>query len=156
MNTADCVPILFYDPTSGIIAAAHAGWKGTVDRIAVKTLSEISALGGDIKSTQIIIGPSICGECFEVGNEVAGLFSDAGFPLNLISHKNQKTNKLHINLPEANRWLLTREGIPSVNISVSCICTKCNPDEYFSARTSGINSGRIFTGILQKNTSTQH
>lgn len=150
INTADCVPILFYDPCSGIIAAAHAGWKGTVNKIADKTLSAILSLGGDIESIRVIIGPSICRDCFEVGDELAEIFYNEGFPMGYISHKNPHTNKWHIDLWKANEWLLVKGGIFPNNINISAACTKCNPAEYFSARTCSINSGRIFTGILRR------
>lgn len=150
INTADCVPVLFYEPLSGIIAAAHAGWKGTVNKIVQKTLSGISSLGGNIITTQVILGPSICRECFEVGSEVTDKFYDAGFPMNHILHKSPRTNKLHIDLLKANNWLLAEKGVPQNNITVSGICTKCNPSEYFSARSCGIKSGRIFSGILRR------
>ena len=150
INTADCVPLLFYEPYSGIIGAAHAGWKGTVNKIASETLSAILSLGGSIEKIQVIIGPSICHKCFEVGNEVAEKFCDAGFPVNSISHISTDTGKLHIDLWRANEWLLAKDGIPHDNIHICGICTKCNPAEYFSARAYGVNSGRIFTGILRR------
>lgn len=150
INTADCVPLLFYEPGSGITGAAHAGWKGTVNKIASEMLSAIRSLGGNMKTTQVIIGPAICIDCFEVGSDVADKFTEAGFPMNDISYINPDTNKLHIDLRKANKWLLTNGGIPVDNITTSEICTKCNPREYFSARASGINSGRVFTGILRR------
>lgn len=74
VNTADCVPLLLSDAESGVIAACHCGWRGVVAGIAAKTLQVMVDLGADIENVSGVIGPHICARCFEVGEEVAGLF----------------------------------------------------------------------------------
>lgn len=74
INTADCLPLLLYDAEAGVIGAAHCGWRGTVGRIAERTLIEMEKLGARADRTVAAVGPFICPECFEVGPEVADLF----------------------------------------------------------------------------------
>jgi len=150
VNTADCVPIVLADAEKGIVAAVHAGWKGTIKRIASNTVSEMLRLGASPYHIQAAIGASICQDCFEVGDEVVEQFADAGFCFDEIAYRNSATGKAHISLQETNRLILLDCGIPSENIAISGNCTRCNPNKYFSARRLGINSGRTFTGIIRK------
>lgn len=151
VSTADCVPLLFHDTCTDAIAAAHAGWRGTVARIGVLTLRAMSdAYGTQPEDVQCIIGPSIGPEAFEVGEEVYDAFAEAGFPMNDIAFHHSETQKWHIDLWRANAWQLIQEGIPTQSIHVSGLCTYSNPSRFFSARRLGINSGRIFTGIMKR------
>lgn len=154
VNTADCVPIVFCDVESGIIAVAHAGWKGTVSKIVINTVNEMILLGAKPENIQVAIGASICADCFEVGDEVIAQFCDAGFQIEEIIHRNPTTQKAHINLQRANYLLINQVGIPFHNILISNNCTKCNHRKYFSARTLGISSGRTFTAIIAKTANT--
>lgn len=149
VNTADCVPIVLRDANKGIIAVAHAGWKGTVAAIVKNTVEMMEALGAEAKDIEVAIGASICQDCFEVGDEVVLQFSEAGFPINDICRRNPLTKKAHIDLWKANVWLLENCGVKAENIVVSGNCTRCNPERYFSARRLGINSGRTFTFIVR-------
>ncbi|MBO4723674.1 MAG: peptidoglycan editing factor PgeF [Muribaculaceae bacterium] len=151
VNTADCVPIALTDPTNGVIAIAHAGWRGTVGRIAEDTVKVMEAVGAKISNILATMGVSICQECFEVGDEVVKAFEDAGFDMSLIMHRNASTGKAHINLQEANRQVLIAAGVPPSNITLPEHCSRCESDRYFSARRLGINSGRTFTGIVKYN-----
>ena len=74
VNTADCVPIVLVDGEAGIIAVAHAGWRGTVGRIAKQVVEQMCRQGADARRIQASMGPSICRECFEVGEEVVEEF----------------------------------------------------------------------------------
>lgn len=150
INTADCVPIVLADPRLGIIAAAHAGWKGTAMRIAAATVAAMQALGSQPCDIFATIGASICQDCFEVGDEVVERFAEAGFSIDAITRRHAITGKAHISLQEANRMVLTDCGILPHNIATSGECTRCEPEKYFSARRIGIKSGRTFTGILKK------
>lgn len=151
VNTADCVPIILADPHKGIIAAVHAGWKGTVKRIAANAIQAMTAhLGANPSNIYAAIGVSICQDCFEVGDEVLEQFADAKFHINHIAYRSSTTGKAHISLQEANKVTLTECGIPQENISICGICTRCNPTTYFSARRIGIKSGRVFTGIVRR------
>ena len=150
INTADCVPLVFADPTAGVIGAAHAGWKGTKNGIVAHTLQAMCRLGAEPSRIMIAIGAAICQECFEVGDEVVEQFAEAGFDLNAIVKRNTVTGKAHIDLPEANRIIALQSGVPDANINLSGRCTRCQPMRYFSARRIGIRSGRIFTAIIRR------
>jgi YfiH family protein len=147
VSTADCVPILIYDTQARAIAAAHAGWRGTVARIGSKTvaamLQRYSMSAADLK---VVIGPSIGPDAFEVGDEVYEAFSQAGFDMNEIAFK--RNGKWHIDLWQANALDLQQAGIARENIEIAGICTYQQHEDFFSARRLGIKSGRIYTGIM--------
>lgn len=156
VSTADCIPLLLYDPVHEAIAAVHAGWRGTVGRIVVETLSEMyRAFQTSASDVRVAIGPGISGESFEVGNEVYETFASAGFPMDRLAIKktsirNTAEQSWYIDLWEANRMQLESRGVLPENIHLAGICTYQHPDEFFSARRLGINSGRIFNGIMLK------
>ncbi|MBO6125415.1 MAG: peptidoglycan editing factor PgeF [Bacteroidaceae bacterium] len=139
VKTADCIPVLLFDQRQHRIAAIHAGWRGTVGRIVEKTLLQLQSRAEDISA---IIGPGISLESFEVGDEVYEQFLQAGFPMQRLA---KRYAKWHINLKDANRWLLESNGI--TNIQVSDIDTLTTPD-YYSARRDTINTGRNINGIM--------
>lgn len=152
VSTADCIPVLLYAPKQNVVAAIHAGWRGTVKNIIGKTISSMADTYGvapqDIKA---IIGPGISEAAFEVGDEVYDKFCEAGFPMPQISHRypNTTTNeKWHIDLWAANYLILEECGLDTANIQVCGICTYTNYKDFFSARRLGIASGRIFNGIM--------
>ena len=101
----------------------------------------------DIKA---IIAPGISIDAFEVGDEVYDNFAEAGFPMSKIAKRYPAAQgeKWHIDLWEANRLLLIEEGVKEKNITIAGICTYTRHEEFFSARRLGINSGRIFNGIM--------
>lgn len=146
VSTADCVPVLIYDKVREVIAAVHAGWRGTVGRIVEKTLELMkSQYGTDGKDVIACIGPSISLESFEVGDEVYTAFEEAGFDMSCIA---RRYKKWHLDLWEANRLQLLAHGVLSEHIEVVGICTYQQHDDFFSARRLGIRSGRILSGIL--------
>ena len=149
VNTADCVPIVLVDEVAGVIAVAHAGWRGTVGRIAEAVVDEMRRQGGRTERIQVVMGPSICQDCFEVGNEVVDAFSQAHFDLGAIVMRNVASGKAHIDLRAANRDVLVAAGVPVGNIVLSQHCSRCEHNRFFSARRLGINSGRTFTGIYR-------
>ena len=152
VSTADCIPVLLYDPIQRASCAIHAGWRGTVQRIVEKAVARMTEVfGSDPKNLIAQIGPGIHLESFEVGDEVYQTFEKEGFPMELIS---KKYEKWHIDLPECNRLQLVAAGIPETHIAVSPICTFQQSDTFFSARKLSINSGRIFTGILLQESNT--
>ena len=146
ISTADCIPVLCYDPHHHAIAAIHAGWRGTVAHVVQHTIGRMTELYDtrpqDVKA---IIGPGISQEAFEVGDEVYHSFSNAGFDMSRIARRYEKW---HIDLWEANRMELIQSGLRNENIHVSGICTYGRHDEFFSARRLGIKSGRILSGIM--------
>lgn len=145
--TADCVPLLLCDPVAGVAGAVHAGWKGTVGGIVRNALAAMLRMGADVLRVQAVFGPAICRKCFEVGDEVAERFAAAGFPMDEVLERSRATGKAHIDLPVANAFLLRECGVPAGNIRYSGLCTKCEPERFFSARVLGIDSGRMLTGI---------
>ena len=149
VNTADCVPIVLVDGMAGIIAVAHAGWRGTVGRIAANVVGEMSRRGALTSRIQVAMGPSVCQECFEVGDEVVEAFNAAGFSIDEITRRDAKTGKAHIDLRAANRAVLVAAGVPAGHIALSQHCSRCEHERFFSARRLGIDSGRTFTGIYR-------
>ena len=150
VSTADCVPILLYDKEKQVIAAIHAGWRGTVGHIVEKTIEVMkSQYGSEGKDMVACIGPSISLESFEVGDEVYAAFEEAGFDMSCIA---RKYAKWHLDLWEANRIQLLEHGILPEHIEVAGICTYQHPDDFFSARRLGIKSGRILSGIVMNET----
>ena len=148
VSTADCIPIIIYDPIHHCAAAVHAGWRGTVKRIAEKAAQQMYAFyRSDYGEMQVMIGPGISLKNFEVGQEVYDEFLHAGFPMERIAAKHAKW---HIDLPLCNRLQLERIGVRPENIREAGICTYDHVDDYFSARRMGIASGRIYTGIVLK------
>lgn len=154
-RTADCVPILLFDPVHKVIASVHSGWRGTTLRISQKTILKMKeAFGSGPKEMKAIIGPSISMEYFQVGAEVVEIFERMGFPMDTIY--TWKGNEVsgdvntghHIDLWQANRWLLEEAGLMKDNIHLSAICTYKNNDKYFSARAEKNNKcGRIINSI---------
>lgn len=142
VKTADCIPILLYDTRKRIVAAVHAGWRGTVARIVQKTVRQMQPQSpGDLHA---IIGPGISIDWFEVGDEVYEAFQAEGFPMERIS---KRVGTWHIDLWDANRWLLEQEGI--TDIFIEGICTRSSMD-FYSARRETINTGRNYNGIFIK------
>ena len=148
VSTADCIPILLYDREKHAVCAIHAGWRGTVARIAEKAITEMrSAYGTQPQQLIAQIGPGIHLDSFEVGDEVYDAFAREGFDMSAISLKKEKW---HIDLPECNRQQLLASGLDPQHIKLSPVCTFQQSANYFSARRLSINSGRIFTGIMMK------
>jgi copper oxidase (laccase) domain-containing protein len=104
--------------------------------------------GTQAEHLQVVVGPGISAEAFEVGEEVVEAFRNADFDMEHIHHVNPQTQKSHLDLWEANVGLLVKEGVRRENVHVSGICTYTSHETYFSARRLGIHSGRIFTGIM--------
>lgn len=149
VSTADCVPVLLYDSKLQVIAAVHAGWRGTVNYIVRDVLLRMKDVFGT-KGEDVLacIGPSISCDSFEVGKEVYDAFREKGFDMNRISIWNEKTGKYHIDLWEANRMQLLAFGIFGHHVEISGYCTYIRHHEFFSARRLGIKSGRTLSGIM--------
>lgn len=151
ISTADCIPILLYDKQHRTVAAIHAGWRGTVNRIVLRTLERMHALyDTDGRDVSAVIGPGISLPAFEVGEEVYEAFRKQGFPMEYISEWNPATHKHHIDLWAANRLQLQDFGVPPEQVETAGICTYSRYEDFFSARRMGIRSGRILSGIMMK------
>lgn len=143
IRTADCVPILLGDPRAKMVAAVHAGWRGTAANIAGLTVQELAHLCGAVPEDLVVaIGPGIGQCCFEVGSEVsrefAGLFPEAVADLR------------HIDLVEANRRQLVAAGVRSRNIDILGLCTRCGEAEFESWRRDREQSGRMVAAIKRQ------
>jgi YfiH family protein len=157
VRTADCIPVLLYDPVHKAVAAVHAGWRGTVQHISCKVIDRMRELyGTDAASLKAVIGPGIGPESFQVGQEVVDAFASAGFPMEQIlkdcgpkapTADNPMAGGLHIDLWRANEWLLEQSGVQPQNIQVSDICTYKENDRFYSARREGAKCGRIINVI---------
>lgn len=153
VRTADCVPILLYDPVKRVVAAVHAGWKGTVLHISQKALEVMALKYGTVFSDiRAVIGPAIGPDSFQVGLEVAEKFKVAGFPMDDIwsfrgaGDGSPMSGGHHIDLFKANRWLLEQAGLLPDNIQVFDIDTFTD-NSFFSARREGTQCGRNINAI---------
>lgn len=147
VTTADCVPVLLFDPENKVFAAVHAGWRGTVANIVGKTIEEMIRVFGSVPQNLVAyIGPAISQAVFEVGEEVVLAFENAGLDLERIGKVNDMTKKTHIDLSLANQILLQKSGLNYEKIDVSGICTYRDSLCMFSARRQSIKSGRIVSG----------
>lgn len=154
VSTADCVPILCYDTVRRVIAASHAGWRGTVGHIAARTVQlmcdRYGTAPGDVYAA---VGPSIGVEAFEVGDEVAEAFSSA-YPSPheknaIIQPRNCDTGKYHVDLWAANVCDLQSVGILPEHITVAGICTYTRNELFYSSRrAAGTPFGRFLSGIM--------
>jgi YfiH family protein len=146
VKTADCVPILLFDSKKLIIAAVHAGWRGTTGGIVSKTVEKMKEdFNCNPEDIFAGIGPSISPEVYEVGPDVWEQFSPEFYQL-----IDKKEDKRLLNLWKANMGQLIESGIPRKNIELAEICTLSNPSLFFSARRDGAKTGRMATGIMIK------
>ncbi len=172
VQTADCVPILLADRKRRVIAAVHAGWRGTLARVAVKTLGRMRLeFGTRPQDVVAALGPAIGRCCYEVGPEVAQAFAgqfpsasdwfDGPFEqlalgeepnplpwLTMMPPGHQPPPpRVQLDLRAANRWQLADAGVAERNIAVSTLCTACRTDLLFSYRREGIHTGRLMAAI---------
>ena len=150
IQTADCVPLLLYDPKVKAAGAVHAGWRGTVDLITGKAVEKMSRIyGSQPQDILIAIGPSIGPNKYEVGNEVAEAVYKNIPNADITLHKGAR-GKYHLNLWEANRQILLAHGILPGHIEITGRCTYTENEHFYSARMEGIDTGRIVSGIILK------
>jgi YfiH family protein len=140
--TADCVPILFSDG-AGRVAAAHAGWRGTVAGIGAATVAALVAAGARTSELRAVLGPSIGPCCFEVGDEVAAQFD--AIPDAVVRGSGTKP---HVDLWRANRHLLVAAGLDPARIDAAPPCTMCDPARFFSFRRDGGRIGQLLSVIV--------
>ncbi|WP_319479909.1 peptidoglycan editing factor PgeF [uncultured Draconibacterium sp.] len=148
VQTADCVPVLLFDPKAKVIAAIHAGWRGTVGGIVEKAVSKMTTnYGASAENIVAAIGPSISSEIYEVGDEVVAAARKSIPNVETTLHKNGSDN-YHFNLWEANRQLLLKNGVLKQNIQVLRACSFSEAEKYYSARRDGVDTGRMVSGIM--------
>ena len=140
--TADCVPILLFDPTQKVVGAVHAGWNGTKKEILYKTIQKMQERF-DSKPQDIIAGiaPSIGRCCYEVGADVAKHFFEDMDAMDRVGEKYM------LDLPYINQQQLLKAGLKAENIELSGICTACDVEHYFSYRQEQGCSGRFMSII---------
>lgn len=146
---ADCVPLFFYDPNKKVIAMAHSGWRGTVERIGAKMITYMEKeYGSNRKDIICAIAPSICQKCYEVSEDVAQNFLDVfgdGYGKELLYQK--ENGKYQLNLHKACEITLLEAGIQAEHLDVTDLCTCCNPDFFFSHRASNGLRGNL-AGVM--------
>ncbi len=148
VTTADCLPVFLYDPHCRAIGIAHAGWRGAVQHIALRTLQAMQdAYGVSPQNVHVAYGPCISQNAFEVGDEVYDAFSKEGFSMEEIALRKPESGKWHISLQKAVRSELLAAGISDDHIKLCPHCTYTEHEDFFSARRLGIQSGRILSGI---------
>ena len=137
--TADCTPILYHDPVTGAVGAAHAGWRGTAAGIAAKTVQAmVDAYGCKPENIRAAIGPHIGPCCFETDWDVPQAMLDA-LGEEARPFIERRGDKYYVNLTEVNSLFLRRAGV--VHISASADCTACQPDRFWSYRRVGTRRG---------------
>ena len=148
VQTADCVPVLLFDPVAKVIAAIHAGWRGTVGGIVANAVSKMTTNYGALPENIVAaIGPSISPEIYEVGDEVVAAARKSIPNVETTLHKNGKGNS-HFNLWEANRQMLLKSGVVQQNIQILGACSFSEAEKYYSARREGADTGRMVSGIM--------
>jgi len=141
--SADCVPILFLDPKKKAIGAVHAGWRGTVEKIGVKTLGKMQEFfGSESADCLIAIGPSIGPLAFQVDEKVLFCWQNT-FPYWEQVSQSQGEGKWLLDLWETNKRQLLEVGVREENITVSRLCTFCRTDLFFSYRAQKGKTGRM-------------
>ncbi len=151
VKVADCVPVILYDHENHIAAVIHAGWKGTIAQITGKTLEKmINFCGSKPMNVYAGIGPSIGPCCYEVGQNVYREFQKSGISKKDIITFSEQKDKYYFNLWQANKNQLTELNVKPENIEEAFMCTKCNNENFFSARASDGKTGRFATGIMLK------
>ncbi len=148
VKTADCVPVILFDPKRKVVAALHAGWRGTVLNIAAKGLSKMVAdFGSDPQDILAGIGPSIAPCCFEVKEDVVNAIeSQTRFKEAVIQKVGAKN--WSCDLPKLNRLQLEDAGVSPKKISLSGLCTFCLPERYFSFRRDKKKLGNMLSAIM--------
>jgi len=137
---ADCLPVVLMDVKSKIVMVLHAGWKGTFLEISKKGVETLEKYGAKTDNILVSIGPHICGNCYEIKDDVASKFDDRF----LVSKK----NGLYLDLEKANVAQLVSAGVLEKNINSIGICTYENRS-FFSYRRDGV-CGRNIGGIVME------
>jgi len=133
VKSADCVPILLVDERRRAVAAVHAGWRGTAQKIVQKAVAGMrTRFASDAADLHAAIGPAIGACCYEVGAEVASQFGVTG-------------HKAHLDLAQINQQQLTEQGVSAARIYLAGLCTKCLEKEFYSWRRDGERAGRMLS-----------
>lgn len=152
VKTADCTPVLLYDPIEKVIAAVHSGWRGTAQNIVGKTINKLEEVFQS-KPENILaaIGPCISQENYEVGAEVIQQFKPL-FPNNnsILNTSGLKNNKAKLSVRHAIFEQLVQKGLQPKHIDLFTLCTHSESNDFYSARRDGAKTGRMINGIMLK------
>lgn len=144
---ADCVPLFFLDPVKQVVSVCHSGWRGTVGRIGAKAVELMRKTYGSNPEDVICgIGPSICRDCYEIGEDVAEQFRQFAFRDDILTRDETvpgMDQKYHLDLWECNRRILIEAGVVPEHIFTTNLCTCCNKDKLFSHRGSNGLRGNL-------------
>jgi YfiH family protein len=143
VRVADCAPILMADTRTGVVAAVHAGWRGTAAGVVGAAVDSMSAeFGSHPRDLIVAIGPSIRACCYEVGPELLAAFADAGHDRAAIDRWFTKGtgDRWQLDVVRANRDQLEAAGVPAAQIYDSGLCTLCQADAASSPDTSRVSN----------------
>ncbi|WP_226674311.1 peptidoglycan editing factor PgeF [Rossellomorea aquimaris] len=146
MCYADCVPLYFLDRETGMVGLAHAGWKGTVLGIGPKMVNEFVKKGSSISSLEVVIGPSICSDCYVVDDYVIDKVKKTLEDENNLPYNLKEEGQYNLDLKKLNQKLLIHGGLNPDQIRTSSFCSSCH-EEFFSYRRDGGKTGRIMSFI---------
>ncbi len=144
VQSADCVPLLLWASKAKAVASVHAGWRGTLARIAPRAVAKLEEIyGAAPEEIHAAIGPAIGVCCYEVGDEVISAFAETGRDIDQISRLGSRGRR-HLELVEENRLQLISSGVSAELIYDSRLCTFCENDRFYSFRKEVSGVGRIF------------
>ena len=144
--SADCTPILFYDPVRNAIGAAHAGWRGTAAGIAGKVVKKMQQeFGCEPANIRAAIGPCISQCCFETDRDVPEAMLQA-LGKDGEEFIRPQGEKYYVNLKGINALILRRAGVTSIDVAKAC--TACQPDRFWSHRRVGAQRGSLAAVIM--------
>jgi len=145
--TADCLPILLFDPVCSAVAAVHAGWRGTLERISERAVSALRDwYGSRPEDIQAAFGPAIGACCYGVGEDVVSLFREAD-PGSGPWIRGDGPGRWTLDLAALNRQQCLEAGLRPDHLFFSGICTRCFSDQFFSVRAQGKTTGRMISLI---------
>lgn len=153
VQIADCVPLLLYDPVQKVIASLHAGWRGTIRKIAREAVSKmVQNYGSKAEDIYAGLGPSNGPCCYEVGEDV---YREARIALGSVKDiikPAKQSGKYIFDQWEANIRQLKDAGVKEEHIELAGICSQCHSDKFFSSRADDGVTGRFMAGIMLKKT----
>lgn len=157
VSAADCFPVLFHDPVTGAVGAAHCGWRGTEARLVARVVTAMEReFGSRPADLRIGVGPGIRGTCYQVSADVAARFEAAGFAEAVAtpervsdddrapSHPAGSAGTYLLDLEAALLSTLTDAGVRAANVEWLGRCTHCEPDVFYSHRRDAGLTGRLW------------
>ncbi len=139
VRTADCLPLLLVDSRAQVVAAVHAGWRGSAKRIGPKAVEKLrDQFGSQPEDIEVLIGPGIGPCCYEVGAEVAARFDGA---------VGRREGRNYLDLEKANKAQLREAGVPEQQIHAAGMCTGCLAEQFYSYRREGARAGRMLAVV---------